>query len=213
MSPEVAHLAKLAGAVSTVCLLLCVPLRASAEIGASGTATSVARLDFIVNVGKFIFFRVGTGAFPGPSGAISTVSFSAVPSIPPAALAPITSNNTAVNWSGALPTLSAAATTLPVEVQSNAGQISIRAAATTALTSGANNIPLSQIVLTSSDANLPAPVIPNFGFTGIAVNVAGTDFTNLVTIRNANWTFAYNPPTTQPAGVYTGQISFTASSP
>ncbi|RZJ24501.1 MAG: hypothetical protein EOO54_09265 [Haliea sp.] len=167
--------------------------------------TARADLDFILNIGKFIFFRVGTGAFPTASGTVDTVAFDAVPTIP-------AGTGTTVVWSGALPSFTAGATSLPVEVRSNTGQISIRATATTLLNSGANNIPLSQIVLTSSDANLPAPLIPDAG-TGPAVNVAATGFANLVTVRNANWTFAYNPLVTQRAGVYTGQISFTASSP
>lgn len=171
-----------------------------------------ADLDFILNIGKFIFFRVGAGAFPTASGTIDTVAFNAVPTIPAGAVVPVPGNNTTVVWNGALPSFTAGATTLPVEVRSNAGQISIRATATSPLNSGVNNIPLSQIVLTSSDANLPAPLVPDAG-TGPAVNVAGTSFANLVTVRNANWTFAYNPLVTQRAGVYTGQISFTASSP
>jgi hypothetical protein len=196
-----------------ICLLLALPSHALADLGATGTAASTARLDFLLNIGKFIFFRVGnSSAYPTASATLDTVSFTAAPTIPPSAIAPVTSNNTAVNWSGALPTLTATATSLPVEVRSNAGQISIRATATTALTSGANAIPLSQIVLTSTDANLPAPLVPNAG-TGASVNVTGTAYANLVTVRSASWSFAYAPLTTQPAGVYSGQISFTASSP
>lgn len=176
------------------------------------SVSASARLDFVLNIGKFIFFRVGTGAFPSASGTVDTVSFNAVPSIPAGAVVPASGNNTPVSWNGAAPTFSAASTTLPVEVRSNAGQVSIRATASVPLTSGTNSIPLSQIVVTSSDANLPAPPVPNAG-TGAAVNVAGTAFSNLVTSRSANWTFAYNPPAAPAAGIYTGQISFTASAP
>lgn len=178
----------------------------------TGTNSASANLDFVVEIGKFIFFRVGTGAFPAASGTIDTVAFNAVPAIPAGAVVPVPGNNTTVNWNAALPSFSAAATVLPVEVRSNAGQVTIRATATTPLNSGANNIPLSQILLSTSDANLPAPAIPDTG-TGLAVNVAGTAFGNLVTQRNANWTFSYNPPVTQRAGNYTGQVTFTASSP
>ncbi len=194
----------------TIALAMLAPARAE-QTSVNGTTTS-ARLDFVVDMGKFLFFRVGTGAFPGASGTVDTVTFNAVPTIPAGAVVPVPGNNTTVNWSGALPTFTTTNTVLPVEVRSNAGQISIRATATTPLTSGPNSIPLSQIVLTSSDVNLPAPVLPNAG-TGAAVNVTGTAFTNLVTVRNANWTFAYNPAITQPAGNYSGQVTFTASSP
>jgi hypothetical protein len=200
------------GVLAPLCLLLALTAPASADQGATNAGSSVARLDFNLDIGKFIFFRVGTAAFPTASGTISTVAFTATPAIPPSALTPVTSNNAVVNWSGALPVLTATSTSLPVEVRSNAGQISVRAAVVTALTSGANTIALSQIVLTSNDAAFPAPVVPNAG-TGPTVNVTGTAFSNLVTVRNANWTFAYNPLTTQQAGVYTGQISFTAASP
>lgn len=173
-----------------------------------------ADLDFVLNIGKFLFFRVGTGAYPTASGTVDTVSFGVAPTLPAANIAPVTSSNTAVNWNGAVPGFSVTATnaTLPVEVRSNAGQISIKANVITALTSGANSIPLSQIGVTSSDINLPAPPVPNAG-SGTAVNVTGTSFSNLVTVRSADWTFAFSPVTIPPAGAYTGQISFTASSP
>jgi hypothetical protein len=97
-------------------------------------------------------------------------------------------------------------------VRSNAGQVTIRATATTGLTSGANTIALSSIVITSNDSNLPAPLVPNAGL-GASVNVSGSTFSNLVTSRAANWTFAYNNAALPSAGIYTGQITFTASAP
>lgn len=180
----------------------------------NSAVSASADLDFILNIGKFLFFRVGTGSFPTSSGTVDTVSFSVAPTIPAVNVVPVTGNNTAVNWNGALPGFSVTSpnATLPVEVRSNAGQISIRANVISALTSGANAIPLSQIVVSSSDTNLPAPLVPNSG-TGSAVNVTGTSYSNLVTQRSANWTFAYSPVTIPTAGAYTGQISFTASSP
>jgi len=196
-------------------LLAGAPLLAAADFASNsggGSQTASADLDFQVDIGKFLFFRVGTGGYPTASGTVDTVTFNTTFSIPPGAVTPANGNNTTVNWNGVLPTFTAPTTTLPVEVRSNAGQITIRANVVTPLTSGGNSIPLSQIVLTTSDANLPAPVIPNTG-SGASVNVVGTAFTNLVTQRSANWTFAYTPLTTQAAGNYTGQISFTASSP
>lgn len=180
----------------------------------NATVSASADLDFVLNIGKFLFFRVGTGAFPTASGTVDSVAFTLAPSIPAGGVTPVTGNNAGVAWSGALPgiNVSGSNTVLPVEVRSNAGQISVRAAATTALTSGANSIPLSQITITSSDSNLPAPLVPNTG-TGAAVNVTGTAFSNLVTVRSANWTFAYAPAAMPVAGAYTGQITFTASSP
>lgn len=179
------------------------------------SVSASARLDFILNIGKFIFFRVGTGAFPTASGTVDTVSFNAVPAIPAipfGAVVPANGNGTPVSWNGTAPVFSAASTTLPVEVRSNAGQVSIRATASVPLTSGANSIPLSQIVVMSSDSNLPAPAIPDSG-TGMPVTVAGTAFSNLVTLRSADWKFSYIHPTAPAAGNYSGQVSFTAASP
>ncbi|MNT55941.1 hypothetical protein D3C72_1932150 [compost metagenome] len=94
--------------------------------------------------------------------------------------------------------------------------MSLYATVTTPLTSGSNTIPMSEIVVTSSDsANLPAPPIPNSG-NGTTVNVngggAGT-VNSLVTIRNANWTFSYANSASRTAGSYNGQLRFTAATP
>lgn len=180
--------------------------------GNGGTLTASARLDFAITINKFLFFRVGTGGFPTASSTIDTVAFNLSASIPATGVTPVAGNSTAVNWSGALPTFTAGTSALPVEVHANAGAISIQASPTTPLTSGAHTLPMSSIVVTSSDTNFPAPPIPNAG-TGVAVAVTGTAFSNLVTHRNAQWTFAYNGTNTPYAGAYTGQVTFTASAP
>jgi hypothetical protein len=199
-------------------VLLCGTGAAIADANSQGTGnpnatlSASSQLDFNLNIDKFLFFRVGSTGYPTASATIDTVSISSAPSIPPGAVTPADGNGIAVNWNGSAPTVAINNPTLPVEVRSNAGQISIKANVVTALTSGANSIPLSQITVNSDDANLPAPLIPNSG-AGASVNVTGTAFSNLVTVRSANWTFGFSPPTQPPAGTYTGQISFTASSP
>lgn len=170
--------------------------------------SATARLDFQVNMGKFIFFRLGSGAYPTADPTFNTATFGLV--VPPGAVTPAAGNNTAVVWDGTLPTYNS--TSFPVELRSNAGQVSLRANVLLPLTSGANTIPLSQVVVTSSDPNFPAPAIPNNG-TGAAVLVPGTSFGNLVTERAATWNFAFSPATPPAAGIYNGRISFTASSP
>ncbi|MEJ5027745.1 hypothetical protein WH303_01140 [Comamonas sp. MYb69] len=174
-------------------------------------------LNFSIQIDKFLFFRIGDGAWPTPGGTTSQVSFNLSPSIPAVPTTPTTGNNTAVNWSGTAPTFAVAASgnVLPVEVRSNGGQVSVFATVTTALTSGANTIPMNMVSITSSDAALPAPTIPASG-TGTSVNVTGggTGTVNsLVTIRTANWTFGYNSTISRTAGNYSGQLSFTASVP
>lgn len=182
--------------------------------GANVPRSTQASLDFTIGIQKFIFFRIGNGELPTPGGSPSTVTFMLTPSIPGVPTTPAAGNNTAVNWSGAAPsfTVTPSGNMLPVEVRSNAGQITLRATATAPLANGANTIPLSEITIASSDANLPAPAIPNSG-TGSPVNVVGTSFSNLVTQRNANWTFSYLNSASRTAGTYSGTVTFTASTP
>lgn len=170
-----------------------------------------ASLDFAINVDKFIFFRVGAGAFPTASGTVSTVNLVGSYQIPSAPTTASDGNNKAVNWNGSAPIFSSTTATLPVEVRSNAGQVTLRASINSALSSGTDSLVFSDIQITSSTANLPAPPVPASG-TGSAVNVVGTAFGGLVTVRSANWTFAYTA-TNPTAGFYTGQLLFTASAP
>lgn len=187
-----------------------------------------ARLDFIINIDKMLFLRVGSGSGfsgaasgsgPAAGGTIDTLTFTSTPTIPAAATAPSNGNNIAASWNGTAPGFSASAPqALPVEVRSNAGQVSIVGQATTPLTSGANTLPMSSIGITSSDpGNLPAPVVPNAGLSAsvlVASGGAGTAAApTLLTYRTASWTFAHTPVAGATAGLYNGQITFTASAP
>ncbi|MBC5785113.1 hypothetical protein H8N03_19355 [Ramlibacter sp. USB13] len=195
-------------------LVAAAPALAVADQGTDNGASpsTTADLEFLVDIGKFLFFRVGSGGFPTASGTIDTVALDVGMTIPPGAVMAVPGAGTTVNWGGTAPAFVAPSANVPVEVRSNAGQITIRANVVSTLTSGGNVIPMSQILLASSDPGLPAPTLPNTGMSA-TVNVAGTAFSNLVTQRLATWTFSYVPVPTQRAGTYTGQISFTASSP
>ncbi|MFM9924238.1 hypothetical protein VLK31_14690 [Variovorax sp. H27-G14] len=176
-----------------------------------------ANLKFTVNIDKFVFFRLGTGVFPVQSGTIDSAAFTLTPTIPGGPTTPVVANNTAANWNGAAPTFTvspAAGVKLAVEVRSNAGQVSLYATASTPLTSttSASTIPMSEITVASDSPALPAPAIPNAG-AGASVTVTPTAFGTLVTQQAANWTFSYANLTNRPAGVYNGQVTFTASSP
>ncbi len=177
----------------------------------AGVAAS-ARLDFNLNIGKFIFLRVGTGAYPTASSTVDTVAINTALQIPGVAGVPGNGNGVAANWNGSAPTLTASSAVLPVEVRSNAGQVSLRATVNTPLSNGAVTMPFSRIAITSSDSLLPAPLIPDSG-TGAGVNVTGTSFANLITQRSANWTFTYTGGVIPAAGVYNGEVRFTASAP
>ncbi|WP_261803580.1 hypothetical protein [Variovorax sp. PAMC26660] len=214
---------RLHGAVAAACLLATAAVAPMAAHAASSTAgpsssvpltTGTVALNFTLAIDKFIFFRIGDGAWPTPGGTTSSVSFTVAPTIPGGPTTPTAGNNKPVNWSGAAPTLGVtpSGNILPVEVRSNAGQIGLHATVTTPLTNGAHTIPMSEITITSSDGNLPAPVIPVTG-SGATVNVASTDATGLVTLRTANWTFLYANLASRTAGTYLGVVTFTASSP
>ena len=205
-------------------MALCAAAAAGAGPAHADTATTLGLgtpafvdLKFTVNIDKFVFFRLGTGAWPTTSGTVDSAAFTLTPTIPGGPTTPVAGNNAAANWSGAAPAFAvapAAGVKLAVEVRSNGGQVSLRATASTPLTSttSANTIPMSEITVASDNATLPAPAIPNAG-TGAAVNVTPSAFGTLVTQRAANWTFSYANLTSRPAGVYLGQVTFTASSP
>lgn len=176
-----------------------------------------ARLDFQISIEKFVFLRVGDGAWPSPSSSQNTVNFALTGSIPSGAVPAVTGNNRAVGWSGAAPafTVSSSNNVLPVEVRSNAGQVKLNASVGAPLTNGSAVIAMSAVSVSSSSAAIPAPVIPANG-SGPTVNVTGggaSTINSLVTNQSANWTFSLDTSgaAAWQAGIYSGQITFTAS--
>lgn len=192
---------------------LLVPLAGQAEQTLSQGAdrrTTDARLNFELSIDRVIFLRVGAGAAqpgtgsgtgPAASATVSDVTLSV--GLAPGAKAPVYLPSNAV--------------ALPVEVRSNAGQIRLSAQSSGPLRHGADQIPMSQLSLSSDSAALPAPPLPDSGL-GASVNVSlggsGTAAApTLLTDRRANWTFRYTPVTSPTAGVYTGRITFSAATP
>jgi hypothetical protein len=105
-----------------------------------------------------------------------------------------------------------------VQVKSNSGQVRLTVTTTGALqaVSGAT-IPYSEIKSTTSDANLPAPVLPALGGTSPTVNVALN--AGAITDRTASWTYTFDNTAVYAAGTYggvnvrRGRVTYTASSP
>lgn len=194
----------------------------------SGRRTTDARLNFELSIDRMIFLRVGAGgshagtdqgAGPSASATLSSVDFTLTPlHIPGAAAEPTNGNQRPTAWSGAAPTYGAPdAVALPVEVRGNVGQIQLSAQTSGPLTHGPHQIPMSRIGLSSDNAALPAPPIPDSGM-GTSVNVSpggsGTSAApTLLTYRAANWTFRYTPTASPVAGAYTGRITFSAATP
>lgn len=209
--------------------LLALPAGAEETFEQGNFRPTQARLDFTIHIDRMLYLRVGGGSShaggasgqgPAASGAVSTVLLPLSPmSIPGVPTVASNGVNQSVAWNTGVPTYAAAAAaTLPVEVRSNAGQVSISAQASTPLSNGANVIPMSVIAISSDDnANLPAPTVPATG-TGAGVNIAlggaGTAAApSLLTYRSANWTFGYNPAIAPLPGSYSGQITFLAVVP
>jgi hypothetical protein len=178
--------------------------------------TASARLDFLINIDKFIYFGIGGGSsYPATSTTIDTVTLNTNISIPTGAgtVTPTAGNNKSVAWNGAAPSFATSASVaLPVQLRSNAGQVSVRASVVSALSNGSQTIPFSGLLISSSDSGFPAPVVPDSG-TGASVNITPTAFSSLVTVRDANWSFSYSSAQPLSAGVYNGQLQFTASAP
>lgn len=169
--------------------------------------TVSARLDFNINIDKFIYFRLGNAT------SVETVSLRTVPSIPTGTtpVIPTNGNNKAVLWNGIAPSFASTTVSLPVQVLSNAGQVSIKTTVNSPLSNTSDTLPFSALAITSSDSDLPAPPVPDTG-SGSSVNVTPTAY-GLVTSRNANWSFAYNSSQALLPGVYAGELLFTASAP
>lgn len=178
--------------------------------GGSGRRTTDARLNFELSIDRMIFLRVGAGGShggtdqgtgPSASATVSDVNLSV--GLAPTATAPVYTPSNAV--------------TLPVEVRSNAGQVRLSAQSSGLLSNGTQQIPMSQLSLSSDSAALPAPPIPDTGL-GASVDVSpggsGTAAApTLLTYRSANWTLRYTPVASPTAGVYTGRITFSAATP
>lgn len=215
-----------------ICLLmLLLALPAWAEqtsANGAGTRSTTARLDFLVQIERMLFLRVGTGgahtggvsgAGPAANATVESVNFTLSTVLPAAAAVPANGNNQAVAWNGVAPTwTSGPGVALPVEVRSNAGPVVLSASVIAPLAMGPTTLPMSGLSISSNlPLELPAPVVPNSG-TGATVAVAtgGTGTTAapaLLTYRSAVWTFSYTPGPAMSAGVYSGQVGFTASAP
>src|SRR5690606_17596612 len=191
-----------------------------------GTSSTTARLHFDLAIDRMIYLRVGhgpshagtpSGAGPLRSRVISTAELTLAPAnIPGSATPPVNGSQQGANWNGSAPVYASSTAVLPVEVRSNAGQVRIVAQtsgpAINTAPGGPHPLPMSRFALTSDNASLPAPPIPNTG-SGAAVLVApggaGTGAApGLLTYRTANWTFQLTPSGSPVhAGVYTGQIT------
>ena len=159
----------------------------------AGPNTANARLNFQVNIPRFLSFRVG------PAGAgIEQVVFDV-------AAANVGDGN-AVNRTGGL--------AVDVALRGNGGAINLTANTTgTSLTdlSSGETIPFTQITTTTATGTITAPALVENGVSApvaVAPNVGarGTD-------RTATWSYVYENDTVVGAGQYNGQVQYTATMP
>jgi len=190
------------------------------------TLTVGAPLNFRVNISKFLFFGIGTGASSTNLTPNSTVDFldfapatTTIPANAGGTTAAITGNNNGVSWNGAPPNFSFPTRSLPVRVRANGGRVTLMASVVQPLIplSGGStgNLGFNGLTVTSQNGNLPPPPSPS---PGTSAGQAGSPIlisppANGVTDYSATWTFTFTPPANTVPGFYNGRLRYTATSP
>jgi hypothetical protein len=170
---------------------LAVPFAANAEstrANGVGPVSTDARVDFRVNIPKFVSLRVGT-----PAAVIDRVVFDV-------AEIDVGSGTDQTATSGG----DLGAGVLSARVLSNGGDVTLDANSDGPLTNGTQTIAWSEILATSSAATLPVPAIDG----PTATVTAGT---NGVANEQADWTFTYSNTDIVASGQYDGRVTYTAS--
>ena len=181
---------------SAVALAVAMPLLASAEsaftTGAAANITASARVNFSIVIPRFVSLRVGP-----VGGTLSTITFSPTG-------AQLDAGTPVAGTGGDAPPGA-----VNVTVRGNDGAIALTATSPPNLTSGADNIPITQITTASSNvAGLAAPSLVS----GVSAPVAPTVAAK-ITNQSAVWTYTYTNSTVAAAGTYTGQVTYTATLP
>lgn len=170
-------------------LIAVTPAFAESQFVTAGTPTVAnARLNFQVNVPRFLEFRVGSA-----DAVIDTVVFDVA--------AADVGNATAV----------AGDITVDVALRGNGGAISLSAdTSADPLNSGADTIPFSAITTTLDAGTINAPTLVDGASAPVAVAVtSGTRVTN----RSATWSYEFDNAAVYGAGTYAGQVVYTATMP
>lgn len=173
----------------------------------SGTLTATAHLDFRIIIPKVLYFAVGSGSSSlADDTTVDQVTFDY-------------STNPASVGTGAAPGATTNGT-VNVRVLGNNGVVAVTATTAGALANAetpADTIAWSQISTASSDANFPAPTIPDTGTSSPVTNIvlsSGTKITN----RSAQWTYTFANTNLVAPGIYgtsarNGRVTYTATMP
>lgn len=176
--------------VASLGLIAMTPAMAESDFSTGATPSAAARVDFEVNIPRFIRFQVGSAG-----ATIDQVVFDVA----------------AANVGDGTDVAATTNGTLAVSLTGNVGTISLDATTTAALTDGPDTISWAEILTSSSDAALDVPAIVDAG-TGGAEAITANVGTRVVA-RTADWTFGYDNSAVYGAGTYTGRVTFTAANP
>ena len=176
--------------VASLGLIAMTPAMAESDFSTGATPSAAARVDFEVNIPRFIRFQVGSAG-----ATIDEVVFDVA----------------AANVGDGTDVAATTNGTLAVSLTGNVGTISLDATTTAALTDGPDTISWAEILTSSSDAALDVPAIVDAG-TGGAESITANVGTRVVA-RTADWTFGYDNSAVYGAGTYTGRVTFTAANP
>lgn len=165
----------------------------------TGTVTATARVNLSVTVPKLILLRVGS-----TNTTVDTLSWTVDASIPAVPTTPVAGNNTNVDWDGTAPGITVATPTATIVAKAwtnaTAGTINCSVGAWSQ-TGGPTN---AQFTVSAGAGTLPHPGA-NLGA------CASTSFPSN-TLAASTWTYTLGgTPSTWSAGVYTAQVTYTAT--
>jgi hypothetical protein len=163
----------------------------------TGTVTATAKVNLSVTVPKLILLRVGSA-----NTTVDTLSWTTAASIPAVPTAPVTGNNTSVNWDGSAPT-----------VTSGTQPAAINVYAWTNASAGTLNCAVGTWVGTNNPANADFSVTVTGSLPHPGANLGACASTSFASNTVASGTWAYvlgGTPTGWGAGVHTNTVTYTA---
>ena len=167
------------------------------QAGAAPALAASARLDFRITIPRVIFLRVGTGTNFASNPTVDAVDFNV----------PDNASGSGVAVAGQ------SSATITARVVANGNNISFSAAGSTGgltpASGAASAVPWTEIVAASSGGSLPHPAIGNGGAGSASTLVASGG----VVDQSSTWSFSYRNTTVMAAGVYSGQVVYTAALP
>lgn len=172
---------------------------ANAESDFSTTGTAEAQLDFRVTIPSVLFLQVGTGSFPNDIADVDEIAFEPTPAEIEAG-GPVAATLASGDQGNGVVT---------VRVFGNNGPVTLSSAATL-LASGADEIPWTEIGVTS----VGGITHPAFDATGTTSTILATNPSGRVTNLDGTWEYSFlNTDDEVAAGEYTGTVTYTASMP